>query len=60
MGNETYVVTLNNGTTEKRFGQLRIFEGILFIEIRSNYGGHVQEQHAYPLTSVLKWERVDG
>lgn len=60
MSNGTYVVTLSNGTTEKRWGQLRIFEGVLFIEIRSDYGGYVQEQHAYPLTSVLKWERVNA
>lgn len=60
MGYETYVVTFTDGTTEKRRGQLRIFEGVLFIETRSNYGGYIQEQHAYPLTSVLKWERVDA
>lgn len=57
-GEETYLVTFHDGTTEKQWGRLRIHENVLFIEVRSSYGGYVQDQHAYPLTSVRKWEAV--
>lgn len=52
-----WIVSFHDGSTEKRWGRLRIHENVLFIEVRSNCGGDVQDQHAYPLTSLRKWER---
>lgn len=53
---ETYVITFLDGSTEECRGELRIHENVLFIEVRGSYGGYLHEQHAFPLTSVRKWE----
>lgn len=57
-GEQTYILTFHDGTTEQHRGELRIHDSVLFIEVRSSYGGYLHEQNAYPLTSLRKWEAV--
>lgn len=54
---QNWMVTFTDGTTESAYGRLTVEDGVLWITVRGSYGGLVQEQHAYPLASLRKWER---
>ena len=53
-----WTVTFSDGATERRFGVLTINEDVVWITKRGPYGGLIEEQYAYPLTSLRKWERA--
>ena len=53
---ETWILTFIDGSWEERRGTMRIHEGVLYIEVRSDYGGYLHEQHAYPMTCLRKWQ----
>lgn len=56
MYDETWILTFLDGSTEERSGSMRIHENVLWIEVRNPNYAIIHEQHAYPLTSLRKWQ----
>jgi len=55
---EEWKITLMDGTTEEVTGELRINDGVLWITDRNPGYNIIHGQVAYPLTSVVKWEKI--